>query len=227
MGVLAAKALTRPQSGGLRELARGTRNFAVACYQRWLDARFDRKYGIDTRGVNFDLAAMGVGAEHLAEVNGYEAIQIPMFRAMMRAAGIDPRRYAFVDIGCGKGRALVLAAEWGFRRIIGVELAPALYHAARANLDAYRRRRPRASPIEVRCGDAVKLPLPDGDALLYFYNPFGEGMMRKMAANIARAYRAAPRNLVIVYRNPVHLPAFDELNWLRLRACNKSFAIYA
>ena len=224
---MAGKALTRLRSGGLRGLARATRNFAAGYYQRWLDARFDRKYGIDTLGVNLDLAALGVGAEHLAEANGYEAVQIPMFGAMMRAAGIDPRGYAFVDFGCGKGRALVLAAEWGFRRIIGVELAPALYHAARGNIDAYRRRRPRASPIEVRCGDAAELPIPEGDALLYFYNPFGEGVMRKVAANIGRAYRAAPRNLVIVYRNPVHLRAFDELNWLRLRACNKSFAIYA
>jgi SAM-dependent methyltransferase len=150
-----------------------------------------------------------------------------MFQAMMRVADVDPAGYTFVDFGCGKGRALVLAADFGFKRAIGVELAPSLYQTARDNVELYRRRRARGAPIEVHCGDAAQFEVPGGDLMLYFYHPFGESVMRRVALNIERAWRLRARNLVVAYRNPVHSRVFDELGWLRLVTRNRSFAIYA
>jgi SAM-dependent methyltransferase len=132
----------------------------------------------------------------------------------------------FVDFGSGKGRALVLAAEYGFRRVIGVELAPALHDAAQRNVEAFRRRRPWAGGIELYCGDAVELPIPQGEALLFFYNPFADGVMRKVAANIERSYRERPRKLLVAYRNPVHSQVFEELAFLRPAVRNRSFVLY-
>jgi hypothetical protein len=131
-----------------------------------------------------------------------------------------------VDFGSGKGRAMVLGAEWGFKRVIGVELAPALHEAACRNVAAYRRKRPLAPPIELHCGDAVDLPIPQEDAMLFFYNPFGEPVMRKIARRIETSLRARPRKLVVAYRNPVHSEVFDELDCLRLVTRNTSFALY-
>lgn len=195
-------------------------------WEDWQEAQLDRRYGLRTGEIHHDLAVMGASGEHLADANTYEAIQIPVFRAMMRAAAIDPREYLFVDFGCGKGRALILAAEHGFREVVGVEFAPLLYRLARLNVDAYRRSRPEAPPMAAHFGDAATYPLPREDAVLFLYNPFGERVMGKVAANIAASLRAAPRRVVVAYRNPVHCEALDALPGLRAVARNRSFAIY-
>jgi SAM-dependent methyltransferase len=193
--------------------------------ERWEEAWLDRKYGLQTGELHEDLAALGARGEHLADATAYEAIQIPMFRAMLRAAGVDPGRHLFLDLGCGKGRALILAAERGFRRILGVEFAPRLYRLACWNVDAFRRLRPEAPPIAVHFGDAATYPIPREDAVLFFYHPFGERVMRRVAANIEASLGAA-RRLVIIYRNPVHCPVLEGLAGLRTIIRNRSFAIY-
>jgi SAM-dependent methyltransferase len=220
------KAVAIGRTRGVPALARAARDSVVWRYSRWLEARFDHRYGVDTCGLHRDLAALGAGGEHLPHAYGYQPVQPRMFRAILRAAQIDPREFAFVDFGSGKGRALLLAAECGFPRIVGVELAPALHEVAERNVAAFCRRRTHAACIELHCGDAVDLEIPDGNVFLSFYNPFGEVVLRKVAANIERAYRARPRQMVIAYRNPRHSQVLDELAVLRCVVSNRSFSLY-
>ena len=195
-------------------------------YERWVEARFDRRYGIETGGIHDDLRALGADGEHCALAYGYEAVQPAIFRAIMRAAAIAPGGFTCVDFGSGKGRALVLAAECGFRRVIGVELAPQLHDIAQRNVAAFHSRRPFASPIDLCCGDAVNLPLPEGDLMLFFFNPFGKAVLGKVADNIRRGLRERTRQVVIAYRNPLHAEIFDELDLLVPMVRNRSFALY-
>lgn len=223
---LAGKALARFREGGVPALGRSLISYTRRRCEDWWDAGFDRKYGVRTTDDDLDLVALGAGGEHLADAHGYEPIQIPIFRAMVRAAGIDSRTHLFVDFGCGKGRALILAAECGFRRVVGVEFAPTLYRKACYNVDSFRRVRPDAPPIAVHLGDAVTYPIPREDAVLYFYNPFEERVFQKVAKNIEASFRVWPRKLVIAYRNPVNSAPFDSLRCVRQVARNRSFAIY-
>ncbi len=223
---LAAKALARLRNGGVSALGKSVLGYAMSRREQWLDAELDRKYGIETGGEHEDLAALGAKGEHVADATACAPIQIPMFREMMRATGVDPRRHLFVDFGCGKGRALILAAEHGFRRVVGLEFAPPLYRVARDNADKFRRLRPDAPPIAVLFGDAATYPIPHEDAVLFLYHPFGGRVMRKVAASIEASLRAAPRSLVLAYRNPVHCEALDRLPGLRAIVRNRSFAIY-
>jgi SAM-dependent methyltransferase len=220
------QAMAIGRARGVRALARAARDSVVGRYSRWLEARFDHRYGVDTRGLHDDLAALGADGEHLPHAYGYEPVQPRMFRAILHAAQIDPREFVFVDFGSGKGRALLLAVQCGFPRIVGVELAPALHEVAERNVAAFGRRRTHAACIELHCGDAVDLEIPDGNVFLSFYNPFGEVVLRKVAANIERAYRARPRQMVIAYRNPRHAQVLDELAVLRCVVSNKSFSLY-
>jgi SAM-dependent methyltransferase len=195
-------------------------------YERWVEARFDRRYGIDTGGVHDDLRALGAGGEHCDLAYGYEGVQPAAFHAIVRAAAIAPGEFVCVDFGSGKGRALVLAAECGFRRVIGVELAVQLHDIAQRNVAAFHSRRPSAPPIDLHCGDAVNLPLPEGDLMLFFFNPFGKAVLGKVAGNITRALRERPRQIVIAYRNPLHAEVFDELDCVVPTVRNRSFALY-
>lgn len=210
----------------ISRLVRRARTSLAWRYNRWLELRFDRRYGVDTCGVHDDLGALGAHGEHLAHAYGYEPVQPRIFLRILRATQIDPRQFVFVDFGSGKGRALLMAAECGFRRIIGVELAPALHEAAERNVAAFSLRRPHFARIELHCADAAHLEIPDGNVFLSFYNPFGEVVLRKVAANIERAYRARPRQMVIAYRNPVHSEVLDQVAVLRRSIFNKTFAVY-
>lgn len=190
------------------------------------DASLDRRFGLDTCGVNDDLASLGAGGEHREHGNGYEPIQLAVFRDILGALPVRPADYTFVDFGSGKGRAMILAAEAGFRRVIGVEFAAALNLAAERNFAAYRRSRPGAPPLEVHGQDATTFVLPPDDAVLFFYNPFDDVVMSKIIARIEEDWRARPRDLVLAYRNPQHAAVLDGSKILETVAAKATFRIY-
>lgn len=117
-------------------------------------------------------------------------------------------RFTFIDIGAGKGRPLLVAAERPFREVVGVELSAALADRARRNGAIFRRRHPACAPIRIETGDALQLPLGTGDLVLFLYNPFGEALMRRLVARLEAAL-ATPRSLFVIYYNPVYGACFD------------------
>jgi len=210
----------------IRQLARKKWLGVKHHYNIWREKSFDRRFGISTFGIDVDVAALGATGEHVAQSAGYEPIQLPVFKAIMRAVRIDPRQYLFIDFGSGKGRALVLAARYGFKRVIGVEFAPSLHEIAARNVEIYRSRNKRSPPVDLHCADAAHFAIPDGDAMLFFYNPFGFEVLSKICRNIEAAFRSRPRTLIIAYRNPVHANVFDSADFLTRQALNDAFAIY-
>ncbi len=99
---------------------------------------FDERFGVETSGLLYDLRS---GHQHDVYNNGYFAVAPSVFHAVMRAMleqlHLDCHRFCFVDVGSGKGRALLLASDYPFRKIIGVELSPELDRIARANIARY------------------------------------------------------------------------------------------
>jgi SAM-dependent methyltransferase len=224
---LAEMTLARFKSGGVLAVARAAHHYARDRYESWVDSRLDREYGTCTGGaIDYDLASLGARGKQLADATAFQAIQIPVFHAMMRAARIDPRTHLFIDFGCGKGRALLLAAQSGFKHVIGVEFASGLCATARHNVAVFRARQRRSPPIDVALRDAVDFKFPNDDAVLFFYNPFGAETLRKVIANAISSLVAHPRSLVIAYRNPVHREVIDALPIFRPITRNGSFAIY-
>jgi SAM-dependent methyltransferase len=197
----------------------------------WIDAGFDRRYGTDTGGIIDDMGALGVHAGRRDSARGYQGIQIPVFRRILKDLGdlgFEPPRFTFVDFGSGKGRAAMMAAERRFAAIHGVELSPVLHAVAERNLALFRDKNPAASPITLRCQDAVELDIPAGDLVCFFYNPFDAQVMARVLGNLDAAYRRAPpRRLVIVYRNPQHPDAFGAHPHLRLVRQSPEYQIYA
>ncbi|TAK86942.1 MAG: class I SAM-dependent methyltransferase [Betaproteobacteria bacterium] len=200
---------------------------ARARYADWRDAALDRKYGIETKDVVTDMEATGVSGEHAPHGNHYEPIQLAVFERIVAALPISPAEFTFVDFGSGKGRALVLAAEHGFRRAIGVEYAVRLHEAAERNVARYRRLGGTGIPIELHCADAAELELPPEESVCFFYNPFDGVVMAKVLANIRASLHAAPRRLFVVYRNPRHPEVMANSGFLRCVGRNSTFEIYA
>jgi SAM-dependent methyltransferase len=190
-------------------------------YEGWRDGAVDRQYGIDTRGT-LDSAPI-VAQDHRYH---YAPIQLAVFERIMKALPAAPSALTFIDFGSGKGRALVLAALRGFRRVIGVEYDADLHAAAQRNLERFRSRAGHASPIELHCADALHHELPGEDCLCFFYNPFDDFAMARMLARIGDSLRAQPRRLFAAYRNPRHGRLLADAPFLRGLACNRTFELY-
>jgi len=181
---------------------------------------FDRAYGVDTDGLIYaDPGAQGHASDrHNA---GYYATApslfrgaVELWRGTLAGTGYALEDYALVDIGCGKGRVLMLASEFAFREIVGVELNPQLARVARKNLRKWIRRVPQVPllgpgrpALQIIEGDALAVPLPDGPVALFYFNSFEREMMQMWLARLGEiaSERTAPLNLIYVH------PEFDEL----------------
>src|ERR1700760_2411871 len=96
---------------------------------------FDERFGVETSGLLYDLPT---GHPHDLYNNGYFAVAPSVFHAVIESLRqqlhLDLQHFDFVDIGSGKGRALLLATDYPFRKIVGIELSPELDRIARANV---------------------------------------------------------------------------------------------
>jgi len=168
----------------------------------------DRQYGIDTSGnMGFDQLRAGSPAD-IYQVS-YGGSQPSIIR---RVLGLIPNLDAsvFLDLGCGKGRALAVASEFPFRRLVGVELAPVLVKIARANAEHLGRCFPLRPPIRVDQGDAATTQLPEGQVVVYFFHPFFRGLMKRVLANLENGVISGRiSKLFVVYYNPVYADLYD------------------
>jgi predicted RNA methylase len=109
--------------------------------------------------------------------------------------------FTFVDVGAGMGRAVLLAAEMPFRRVIGVELHPTLARIARRNLQHWRESARVHASTQIRCGDAAEFRLPPGPILLFLFNPFGATVMRRFLKRVVTDRARRPHAVDLLYVN--------------------------
>ena len=102
--------------------------------------------------------------------------------------------FHFVDLGCGKGRALLVAAQCPFAHILGVELSAELCAVARANTASDPR-------IDIQQVDAATVTYPDGPLLVFLYHPFLAPMLRRVLVNLEQQRRLSPHPTYLLYAN--------------------------
>jgi SAM-dependent methyltransferase len=194
-------------------------------WHRYEDRAFDARYGIDTRqGDGAYLQQLSTDSAQFAVP--YEAVQVFMFRRMLGELNLNCRDYVFVDLGSGKGRALLLAARAGFAEVIGVEFAPEIHRDALANVAAFTRKDDAGRRIRLVCQDAADYELPAQNLVLFLYNPFFGEVMEAVASKVAHFLEEFEYDLVLLYRNPQCAGLFDALPGLRVVASSESYRIY-
>jgi len=150
-------------------------------YSPWQRSHpFDKFYGIDASGF---LPAKKIHADPklAAAIIGYAGSQAGVVRGALSALG-DTRDYVFIDVGCGKGRAAIVASEFPFREIIGIELSAELANIARGNVFKISERFPDRPPITIHTCNALDFAPPPRKSVIYMYHSLGRELMKRFAA---------------------------------------------
>ena len=168
----------------------------------------DQQYGIDTSG-GMGFEQLGAGTSSDVFNTAYFGSQPSIIRQAIRMLP-DQHGLTFMDIGCGKGRALAVASEFPFRRIIGVELASSLAKVARANAELVGRRFPDRTTIDVVEGDALTTAIPEGPLVIYMYHPFFRKLMKKLVRKVENWLAGSKSKVYVIYYNPMFPDLYDK-----------------
>jgi SAM-dependent methyltransferase len=173
--------------------------YCFSSWEAWKERGIDRRFNTDTGGrVLLD----GLDFEHENKVYGNrcEPTTKGDFMRIMDCLPKDLSGYTFIDFGCGKGRAMLLAAERGFKKIIGLEFAPELAEIARSNAEKLRSKT-GDERLEIVTVDASAFDIPEECSVLYFFNPFRSEVSSVVADNIRRSWVAKPRDMFLIWHN--------------------------
>ena len=188
--------------------------------RRYGDAEYDWDYRVDTTSATVGWRERLIGQFHSA----YQPTEPALFKEMMSSLNIDFPEFTFIDIGSGKGRVLLMAADYPFRRILGVELLPALHRVAQENLSAYKSDSQQCFALESVCGDAREFIFPPEPIMLYLFNPLPEAALIEVMGNLDHSLRQFPRVVYLLYHNPLleHVvakyPAFNKIGGTALHS---------
>jgi SAM-dependent methyltransferase len=171
---------------------------------------FERRYNVATDG-RIPLSVLGIDDEHRGDYlpSGWLSLRRVLPRRMVRPEDV------FIDIGSGKGRAVLAAATYPFRQVIGVELSRELHEAACANLERSRDRL-TCKNVELVCADALEYEIPDDVSVVFLYNPFTGHIFQRVLDKLIASVDRNPRTLRVVYANPVEEEALLATGRARL-----------
>jgi SAM-dependent methyltransferase len=192
-------------------------NIRIAWVMIVQEVKGEKKYGINTTGADelYKLEKQGIDISHATiympvsytlleeifkQLNAFKPLNPPQDPAD------KPLNY-FLDIGCGKGRALCVAAHQGFKQVTGLDFARDLCEAAKENLAIIKQKIP-ALEYKVINNDAFYFEIPADVDCIFFFNPFDEIIMSGVVNNICTSLKTNPRKLTIIYVNPLHKELF-------------------
>ena len=166
--------------------------------KQWAGRRFDRRHGVETVAMLDRHELTGMPVEIRQHAGAYVPTNPSLFRRMIRKAGVDPRQFTFIDLGCGKGRIVIAAADYPFKAIIGIESDAAVYETAKRNLDHWQETHsdPRLKLIH---GDARNFEAPPGNLFIYMYSPFRGPIFEQVAERLGDLAGEPGRAVVIAY----------------------------
>jgi hypothetical protein len=191
---------------GLRGAIVGTLLFLLRFWRSWW---WDRSHNVTTRH-RIPLSDLDITGPSATYARFYEPSDTKCLPALLRRLNIQYSEFVFIDFGAGQGKTMLLAAEFPFKRVLGVEISPMLSKQARANCESFRGKRQACNSLEVRCGDAAEFTFPNVPLVIYMFNPFSEEIISRMLMNLAQSISMRPREVFLIYYNPLHCHAIQS-----------------
>ncbi len=182
----------------------------------------ENKYGIDTTGADElkSLEDRGIDISHATIYMpvSYSLLE-DIFAHLETQAGALKYTH-FLDIGCGKGRALCVAAHHRFTKLTGLDFSRELCEAAKKNLAITRQAFPELQ-YNIINNDAFYYDIPEDADCIFLFNPFDEVIMSGVLNRLFSSLHTHPRELDLIYVNPVHKQLFINAGFKETWYCKK------
>lgn len=192
-------------------------NIRIAWHLIRQEVKGEKKYGIQTTGADElkKLEAIGIDISHATIYMPVSYELLEEIFTQLKKINFNPIQTAqtadnhFIDIGCGKGRALCVAAHQGFKKVTGIDFSKALCDSAKENLNHCKQMIP-ALQYHVINNDAFYFEIPDDADCIFLFNPFDEIIMSGVVENIMTSLKKKPRQISIIYVNPLYKDLFHS-----------------
>jgi SAM-dependent methyltransferase len=182
-----------------------------------IDMGFDLRYGTDTmRWV--EVKTLDFESEHKGNAARYSATKSRPLRMLMRKLDL-PKDGVFVDLGSGKGRVLLVAAQCGFEKIVGVEFSRKLCEIARENVKTFARKTRITARIDIVEADVASYCIESEHNVFFMFNPFDKVVTDQLLANLHASVTQFPRKIWLIYNTPIHDEAVSKAELFR--ACQE------
>nr|WP_294903142.1 class I SAM-dependent methyltransferase [uncultured Lacibacter sp.] len=166
----------------------------------------EKKYGINTTSAD-TLSDFEIKGNQLSHATEYMPVNYFTIEHLLKHLPQGATSGTFFDIGCGKGRALCVAATHGFTNVRGIDFAKELIEQARKNLAAMQDRYP-ALTYSLDWEDISLLEITKDISVVFLFNPFDEVLIKKVIAKINQSLKQHPRELFVLYCSPRHKELF-------------------
>jgi hypothetical protein len=195
--------------------------------QRYGDIDYDWVFRVDTTSATVGWRDRLLGMFHSPYQPTEPALFSEMLASLMQAnPNINLGEFTFIDMGSGKGRVLLMAADYPFRRILGVELMPELHRVAGENIGKYKSDSQLCFAIDSIQGDASEFIFPPEPTVLYLFNPLPESGLAKMISNLERSLEQHPRLVFVLYHNPLLERVLAQSDALKKIAGTPQYSIF-
>jgi hypothetical protein len=190
--------------------------------QRYGDVDYDWDHRVDTTGATIGWRERLLGTLH----SPYQPTEATLFRKMLDSLTIDFHEFTFIDFGSGKGRTLLMASDYPFRHILGVELLPSLHTIAQNNIAAYKKDSQLCFELKSICADARDFEFPAEPTVLYLFNPLPASGLSAVLENLKQSLQNSPRTLYVVYHNPEHELLLEKCFFLTKIGGTHQYSLY-
>ena len=192
---------------------------------------WDQRHGVETAQL-VPLSRLSISSRNWIYGTHYEPISSTRFHDLLRDLKIEHRNFLFIDLGSGKGKAILMAASYPFQEVIGVEFSAELHHTAERNIQEYLG--VKNCPVKSVCEDATVYDLPPQPAVIYLYNPFEAAILQKVVEKLRQSLDTSPREIYVLYYSPTdrlkdfpeERAVFDKADCLTRIVQNESYSIY-
>jgi len=181
-------------------------NVQLAAFTVLHEIKGEKKYKLDTIRID-RLQFQKIKSENLKHASIYQATNYYLLEKAFDFLKNKNANTAIVDFGSGRGRVLVVAAYYGFKKITGVDFSHSLCADAERNIEKIKPLFPSVA-FEIFCNDATNYSIEKNDTVFFFFNPFDEVVMLQVIKNILFSLKKNERKIYVVYVNPLHQEIF-------------------
>lgn len=181
-------------------------NPVLAVFIIWHEIKGERKYGIATSSPA-ELSQLTIVNGNTVHSSRYEAVNYFILEALLQKLRTLTNETSFTDLGCGKGRALVVAAHHGFNQINGVDFAKEVCTAAGQHMMELRETFPELK-YQIQCTNVLDYEISPDESIFFLFNPFGEETLSRFLEKVDISLTQFPRTIYFLYASPKYIDTF-------------------